>query len=430
MSNLSASELSQIKIIEEEVNEYLQSKQTNPKSATGINSALNRVIPRALMPTKKITIIWNDKARKPFIMSITPDIHELYEKSERITKLLNDPKTHNMDMVKAWADINQWYLEIDTRVLTKGDRLCVDDGAQFVALLCHEIGHVMMENPLRLFYNYKLKSLNFSTMEKLMLSNSRIVRSILLPMYTHTLQFMIVVADRNDAKKCEIAADMYVPDAYKGALVSYMNDHILPNPDSSKLVMDESTFDKEQNLGIELSKESIEMLKGRRDLLNKQIQNQYNDPDNGTFQKKLMMFIGKNMTGYNPDDDKYITGLKTMMEHTYQREYENASKAAESMLMEAARISSRDLDILEVQAEDIHTPEDKMYMIHKIYDYIEAIDAETIKKSKKLQDIPGKIKDDRLDRLNSIRTKVLATKVSDTGDKYGIFVKYPEGYEG
>ena len=151
MSNLSPSELSQIKIIEEEVNEYLQSKQTNPKTATGINSALNRVIPRALMPTKKVNIIWNDKARKPFIMSITPDIRELYEKSERIAKLLNDPKTHNMDMVKAWADITQWYLEIDTRVLTKGDRLCVDDGAQFVALLCHEIGHVMRENPLRLF---------------------------------------------------------------------------------------------------------------------------------------------------------------------------------------------------------------------------------------------------------------------------------------
>ena len=142
------------------------------------------------------------------------------------------------------------------------------------------------------------------------------------------------------------------------------------------------------------------------------------------------MFIGKNLTGYNPDEDKYITGLKTMMENAYTREYDNASKASDKILMEAARISSRDLDILEVQAEDIHTPEDKMYMIHKIYDYIEAIDAETIKRSKKLKDIPGKIRDERLDRLNSIRTKVLAIKVSDTGDKYGIFVKYPEGYEG
>ena len=81
MSNLSNSEMAQLKVIEDEVNEYLQSKQTNPKLSTGINSALNRIIPRALMPSKKVTIIWNDNARSPFIMSITPDISELYDKS-------------------------------------------------------------------------------------------------------------------------------------------------------------------------------------------------------------------------------------------------------------------------------------------------------------------------------------------------------------
>lgn len=430
MSNLSSSEIAQLKIIEEEVNEYLRSKQSNPVTSTGINSALNRVIPKALMPTKRVKIIWNDDARKPFIMSITPDISELYEKSEKISELLNDPKTHNMDMVKAWADIDQWYLEIDTRILKKNDRLCVDDGAQFVSLLCHEIGHVMMENPLRLFYNYKAKSLDFSTMEKLMLSNSKIVRAIMLPMYTHTLQFMIVVKGKHDSKKCEVAADMFVPDEYKGSLVVYMNNHLLTTPDSSKLVVDEVDFDKEQSLGISLSKESIEMLKDRRDLLNKQIQNQYNSQDNGTFHKKLMMFIGRNLTGYNPDDDMYITGLKTMMENAYSREYTETSSRAEKVLMEAAKITTRDLDILEIQAEDIHTPEDKMYMIHKVYDYIEAIDAETVKKAKTVKDIPTKIKDSRLDRLNAIRTKILATKVSNTGDKYGIFVKYPDGYEG
>lgn len=430
MSKLSSSEIAQLKIIEDEVNEYLRSKQTNPVTATGINVALKRIIPKALMPTKRVTIIWNDNARKPFIMSITPDISELYEKSEKISELLNDPKTHNMDMVKAWADIDQWYLEIDTRVLTKNDRLCVDDGAQFVALLCHEIGHVMMENPLRLFYNYRSQSLQFSTMEKLMLSNSKIIRSIMLPMYTHTLQFMIVVKGKHDSKKCEVAADMFVPDEYKGSLVSYMNNHLLTTPASSNLVVDEVDFDKEQKLGIALSKESIEMLKDRRDLLNKQIQNQYNSQDGGFFHKNLMMFIGRNLTGYNPDDDMYITGLKTLMENAYTREYSEMSSRAEKILTEAAKITTRDLDILSIQVDDIHTPEDKMYLIHKVYDYIEAIDAEVIKKAKSPKDIPDKIKDSRLDRLSAIRTKILATKVSDTGDKYGIFVKYPEGYEG
>lgn len=431
MSKLSSSEMTQLSIIESEVNAYLNSKQTNPETCIGINSALNRVIPRALMPTKRVSITWNSNARQPFIMSITPDISELYEKSEKIGKLLNDPKKANQELVKEWCDIKQWHIEIDTRILTKGNRLCVDDGGQFVAILCHEIGHVMMENPMRLMYNFKKKSLQFSTMEKLMLSNSRIVRSIMLPMYTHTLQFLIVTKDRNDSKKTEMAADAYIPDDYKGSLVSYMNNHLLVDPDTSKLVMDEDTFNKEQEVGIELSRDSIEMLRGRRDLLNKQIQSQYNNPNSYSFHKKLMKFIGRNLTGYDPESDKYVTlSLKSTMENAYSREYEAMESASVKVLTEAAKVTDRDLDILEVQIEDLKTPEDKMYMIHKVYDYIEAIDADNAKKVKKSKSAPTIIKDTRLDRLNAMRAKILATKVSDTGDKYGIFVKYPAGYEG
>lgn len=431
MSKLSPSEMAQLKVIEDAVNAYLRSKQNQPAYASGINNTLAMVIPRTLMPTKKVTIVWNSTAKRPFVMSITPDISELYEKSEKISKLLNNPKSNNMDIVKAWSEITQWYLEIDTRVLNKGSRLCVDDGAQFVALLCHEIGHVMVENPMRLMRNYMERSLQFSTMEKLILSNSKLVRAIMLPMFTHTLQFMVVVKGKHDAKQREIAADMYVPDEYKGALVSYIDNHLLNSPASSNLVIDEVDFDKEQNLGISLSKESIEMLRDRRDMLNKQIQNQYNAPDSSTFHKKLMMFIGRNLTGYNPDDDRYITGVKSMMESAYNREYEQMKTESQRILTEAARITSRDLDILEIKVDNIHSPEDKMYLMHKTYDYIEAVNSETEKKAKKSKDVPSElIVDNRIERLNSIREKILATKVSGSGDRYGVFVKYPEGYEG
>jgi hypothetical protein len=432
MSSFSKSELAQLKIIENEVNSYLNSKQTNPKTAVGVNSALNRVIPMALLPTKKVTITWNDNARTPFIMSITPDISELYKKSEELTNIMSNPKSSNAEFVKKWAEIKEWHIEIDTRVLTKGNRLCVTDGAQFVALLCHEIGHVMTENPIRLISNYKLKSLDFSMLEKLMLSNSKVIRAILLPMYTHTLQFFIVVQDRNDQKQCELAADAYVPDEYKGALVSYMNDHLLIDTDASKLVVDADTFDKEQEVGIELSRDSVEMLRGRRDALNRQIQSQYNSPQSSSFQKNLMKFIGHNLMGYDPESDAYTTmSAKTAFESMYNREYDAQTKAAMVATMEAAKITPRDIDILEVQIDDIKTPEDKMYMIHKMYDYIEAVGAENAKKAKNAKkDIPDIIKDDRLERLNAMRAKILAKDVTTIGDKYGVFVKYPAGYEG
>lgn len=434
MSNITPGEVSQLKIIENEVNSYLSSRQTNPEKCTGINSALNRVIPNALLPSKKVKIIWNSNAKEAFIMSITPDISELYEKSQELSTIMNNPKTSNAEFVRTWAEITTWYLEIDTRVLTKGNRLCVDDGSQFVALLCHEIGHVMNENPIRLLYNYKKHSLQFSTMEKLMLSKSKIIRAIILPMFIHTSQFMVVSSNINNAKACEAAADAYVPDEYKGALVSYLDNHILKDPSTSGLLMDVSDFDKEQEVAINLSKESIEMLKDRRELLNRQIQSQYNHPNNTTINRKLMRFIGKNLTGYDPESDKYINlSMHSIMENAFLREYDNAVR--ESMtILEATKVTDRTIDILSIQADDIKTPEDKMYILHKCYDYMEVVAAENNKKSKTMKSgskaETDLFKDTRMERLGSIRTKIMNTKVSDVGDKYGVFVKYPVGYEG
>lgn len=433
MSTYSRSELAQLAIIEAEVNSYLRSKQTNPKMATGVNSALKRVVPNTLLPTKRVFITWNDSARTPFIMSITPDISELYDKSGELTKVMSDPRSSNAEFMKQWAEIKTWHIEIDTRVLTKGNRLCVTDGRQFVALLCHEIGHVMTESPIRLIANFRVKSLEFSMVERIMLSDSKIVRSIMLPMFTHTLQFFIVAKDRNDQKSCEMAADSYVPDEYKGALVSYMTDNLLKDPDASQLIIDGKTFDKEQEVGIELSRDSIELLKGRRDVLVRQIQSQYNSPNSGAFHKRLMTFIGQKLMGYDPASDAYTTlSTKSMLESAYNREYDKIQKAGERAVTEAAKITNRDIDILEVQIEDIKTPEDKMYYIHKMYDYIEAVGAENAKKLKNAKGdlLPNVVKDDRLDRLQAMRRKILSKDVTTVGDKYGVFVKYPSGYEG
>lgn len=433
MSTYSKSELAQLAIIETEVNHYLNSKQTNPKTAIGINTALKRVIPNTLLPTKRVFITWNDDARSPFIMSITPDISELYDKSGELVKIMSDPRSSNSEFVKEWAEIKTWHIEIDTRVLTKGNRLCVTDGRQFVALLCHEIGHVMTESPIRLIANFRVKSLEFSMVERMMLSDSKIIRSMMLPMFTHTLQFFIVAKDRNDQKSCEMAADSYVPDEYKGALVAYMNDNLLHDPDASQLVIDGKSFDKEQEVGVELSRDSIELLKTRRDVLVRQIQSQYNSPNSGKFHKKLMKFMGFKLMGYDPESDAYTTlSTKAMLEASYNREYDKLQTAGARAITEAAKITSRDIDILEVQIEDIQTPEDKMYYIHKMYDYIEAVGAENAKKLKNTKGdlLSSVIKDDRLDRLQAMRSKILSKNVTSVGDKYGVFVKYPAGYEG
>ena len=94
--------------------------------------------------------------------------------------------------------------------------------------------------------------------------------------------------------------------------------------------------------------------------------------------------------------------------------------------------------MLEVEAESIETTDDKLWIIQTIYDYLEAISEQQAKRYKKMgngkpskADIDQMMANDaRVDRLNKLRAKVMATKVHDMEDHYGVFVRYPRGYEG
>lgn len=440
MSSYSHSELAQLKIIEDEINGFLQSaahrRNVDPGS-TSINRTLKLILENSLLPSKTVTITWNHAARTPFIMSITPNIRELDYKSQEFLKIM-DRASKKSEQAKAeflrkWAEIKHWYIEIDARVLAFGNSLCVDDGGQFVALLCHEVGHVMIENPLSLFYNYQVNSLRFSTMERMMLSKSTIVRSLLLPMFVHTSQFILVVDNIHNGQEREKAADRYVPDEYKGALLAYIDNHILLNPDTNRLVMDKTTYDKQQEVAIQLPVDSIAMLKGRKEVLNQQIRAQYKCNNGSKFQKHLMQFIGRQMSGYDPETDKSINAY--LYDNTFDREFALESTNAEAALLEAARVTERELDILAIQVDDIETPEDRMYLLHRTYDYMEAIQHEIDKANKKNKHAIGDYNDKRLDQLKEIREKIMSKQVDMQNNfmsrnNHSIFINYPKGYEG
>lgn len=447
MSQYSKSELSQLKLIEDTVNNYLSKvgASKNPGDDRHLTKVIKMVTENALLPSKTVHINWNSNAKKPFIMSITPNVNELFTKTQEFMKIMNKVEKLSQDakteFLRKWAEIKEWFIEIDTRVVTADSRLCVDDGGQFVALLCHEIGHVMMENPLNLLYQYKVNSMRFTTLERLMLSNSRVVRALLLPMFLHTSQFMVVVDNIHNGKSKELAADMYVPDEYRGALISYMDNHLLKHPDTIGLFMDKKTFDQEQSTAINLSKETLTMLKGRREILNQQIKMQYNDGNNSQSQKVLMRVMGRNVTGYDPKTDKAIN--EYLYSNAFDRDFVMESMNASNILMEAT-VTSRELDVLALQVDAIETTEDKMYLMHRVYDYMEAVQTELDKKAAKdakntvkqhSKPLPKSLQiDNRMEQLKGIRDKIMNTHVESKtmhiGGLHGIFVDYPKGYEG
>lgn len=424
-------ELGMLAIIRDEVDAYLKSPnfKKNPEKSN-IVPTLVKILPKIAIG-KSFTIVINKSSRDPFIMSIYPDLQELDEKSKELTEIMNDPRSNNEEYVKTWCDIKNWVLEIDVRILLQDSPICVKNGGEFVALLCHEIGHVMVEDPLSLIYNYKKKRALYDKFDKLMTCKSKFVRRMMLPMFVNTLSFRIVCRKGNSLDK-EIAADGYVPDEYRGHLLEYMNNCVLTTPNTSGLVVHDTDYERDQETSVSFSKESISMMNSRRDVLQHQLNAQYNGCEGSEYKKSLMKLLGKTLGNYDVEKCKKDVVKESVFEKKYTSELVECMNSANALL-EATKVSDRDLSILEIQCSDIKTTEDKIYLIHTIYDFIEAVTRENSSKLKKSKDpnIKEFIKNDsRLARLNACRELVMKTETTDVGDHYGLFVKYPKGYEG
>ena len=102
--------------------------------------------------------------------------------------------------------------------------------------------------------------------------------------------------------------------------------------------------------------------------------------------------------------------------------------------MESINVSERNIVLLSVDIDNMKTPEDKAFIINTIYDYLDALEYQKAKRVKKFKDVDKIPADSTIDmkikQLRELEKKVMSTPVSRNGDSYGVFIKYPEGYEG
>lgn len=431
---MTSHEIGLLRIISDSVDEYLRNKSMVKPEKSSVAKTMEMVLPK-LLPTYHFKVFWH-YTKQPFIACIRPDIDELSKKSAELVNVLNDPKKGSQEYLEKWCEIKNWEITLDPRILTKGHPCCVDSGDEFVAIICHEIGHVFNRDPIAFIVNYRTAMLNASKAERMMMSKSPIIRKLILPMFVHTEQFKLIVKTRN-AAEIEIAADAYVPPEFAPALVSYIEHHVLTTPETNKMVIDKETFDGEQQLAVNYSRSTIDLMKRRRDVLKKQINAQYHSPDSDNYLKRMLAFMGKAVGHYDPNTDQSSVLSEALDIKQFERQCNRATMEAVSIL-EATKITDRELTMLEVEAESIETTDDKLWIIQTIYDYLEAISEQQAKRYKKMgngkpskADIDQMMANDaRVDRLNKLRAKVMATKVHDMEDHYGVFVRYPRGYEG
>lgn len=435
MRSLSKTEMSLLNMIAEEVDSLLKSK-SSPSTATlgPLTRMLTRHLPY-LTGGKKVSVVWdtNPKAT-PYIMAMYVDPDDLSKASAELFDIaLSRDKGNASEYLDRWNGIKNWELYIETRIVDPKSVFCVDNGRQFAAVLCHEIGHVQYGDPLSLVLSYRENCEMFSKMERMMLSKNRLVRKVALPVFVGTMSFR-VIANKPNANADEIAADAYVPEELKGELAAYL-DKIRQTASVNQFIMSPAEYKAKQKTAVKFSKETLDMLKRRRNILRNQIKAQCMDDSNDPYVKRLLHKVEQGVLKFGKDDEVSPVDEAALVD-MLDRETKYCMETYSAML-ESENVTERKLTMLELDIEAIKNTDDKLWCIQTIYDYIDAINTENRKKikalhNKKITDIPESLlKDPRLDRLMAMRKEVMAKQVDDVAKtQYGIYINYPKGYEG
>lgn len=379
--------------------------------------------------TFQVDFVKIEPSNKTFVMCCYPDIDELNNMVRPFMDKLNDGKT--AEFASMWKGVKKWHIEIDQRVIQKGNPLCVDNGSQFVAMLCHELGHIMNKFPISLSLNYKYNKAKSNAISKLLMTEpGRVILILCLPMFVCVNGIRFIVS-KPGHDLGEYIADASVPDQYKPYLVEYTNNHIITNPETaSGIVVTQQEYDSEQQAGIEFSRSCINLMKARSAALTLHLAT-FGKLSPSKYLQNFGTFMASKIDPVNLKE-KYIAN------ESFNTDIANAERKAETLLESRADVSDRDILLLQVEIDSMKTFDDKTYVINTICDYIEKFEhkkAKLIKKCKDPNNIPTiTMYDEKLATLNRMKTQVMATKITtndnDYSSDYGINIKYPKGYEG
>lgn len=375
----------------------------------------------------KVNFVKVNPRETPFIMCVYPDPELLSQQTNQLLEALNDKSRDRF--ITLWRNFHHWVIEIDTRIVDPSSKLCVDDGQQFVAMLCHEIGHVMNIHPCKLYYNYYMNKAKMDMYEKMVMGNRNYIWKVFLPMFVCIDGFRVIT--RSPIRfVSEIRADLYIPTNYADALLEYIERHILTNPDTAHgIVLTNEESDCEYQKGVEFSRECIRLMKARRSILKAHVATQYKLSSSQYF-KRIYKIVHDAITGDDIITGKSYPNKDRFISYKVDAVHKSMSQESE-LILESKVVTDRDITLLMVETDAIETYDDKSFVLNTIFDYIEILqrnEAKLLKKTKGdvttvLNPYKQKIK-----QLQDLKVEVMNKKI--TPPTYGVYIKYPEGYEG
>lgn len=294
---------------------------------------------------------------------------------------------------------------------------------EVTAILLHELGHVVLSElmverfkHMRLYIinNYAKKIINEGPIGKI----TKAVMSLAVAQ-AFSNQFN---AEMMNEKKADNFA---VKQGYGEELYDALNKLIM-NGKGSIVKKTEKDVDNDLGVTMNWAIENISQLQYRKDKLKRSLTLlTITSPSN--FIKRMVGEIKEKVFGKNEKAPAFFNITEAFI---LSKKVKPPIGAIDKRTKKVVKLQNRDLDIYRAELERVATTDDKIFLLERLYDLLDI--AEYAKRmcienpNMVLQS--EKTIDAYIDRLNDLIQKVGSKPISRK--KFGLYIKYPDGYEG
>jgi len=382
-------------------------------------SKISTIIKRSFDLTFNISIVEND-TNQFFGMNIYPTINTI---NLMIDAILTQ-KSHADVVVEIWNGNKEWFVEIDSIILY--DKNLNANPAEITAVLLHEIGHVVYSNSIPQRVNsilrYQIMQTDYAV--KKLCENNKIRKL-----------FDLVIAEACSSKnfhytnvQSERIADNFVVKMGYGTELDNFITKLIATKGNSLINRSSGEMDGDVKTIILWSVDNITELEFRKNKLKHAIQTElYRNPSHFirvVFNSIKQAFFGMDVNTYkNMVTEQFIIDTKLkIVNESFLDWFDVAGNVK--------KISQIDIDMILIEVDKIQNNDDRIYVLDRIYDKLDLVNSSIdiinkgdITKVKQSKQTLINLKT----QLEKTRERIIQMQIKEK--QYGVFIKYPKGYE-
>lgn len=367
--------------------------------------------------------IIDNKSGNLFGASVYPSIETL----ANVTRLLTEERPTSELLAEVWRDSDEWNIELDSVMLY--DTTLKASPGEVLAVILHELGHVAFSNsvPERLNRVFRTYTMIQSLKVKNILKDVHVSKKILyFPIIAACASTNFKIG--NNIKKEIIADDFAYRCGYGEDLVNFI-DKLLISQGNSLINRSENSMDDDVKIFMQWSVENLSELQFRKNKLKRSLKLELlRNPSKYT--KQIVEAIRNEMFGNDKGDSYTQLVQESFIMNGIRRAKNNTVKCIDK-IHKLKPLKWRDLDMYEAELLRVESVDDKIFLLENLHDELDRANLALQLIEQGRMDKVGQSKQ----TVQEYRTEVIkliekAKSIEIHKEKFGLYVKYPEGYEG